>query len=278
MKKLICLALLLSACTSVQTAPTVPATPAQSAKPTVPAPQPTEPVTPPVKVALDFDKILKNNPNCVNYSFKNRGKAPYGFMKGVAMAYAKSLCRYNSPDKTPAGVMGKDLGDDANDALAHYDLKADKGGQRIKQVYTLLLGLGMRESSGFYGEGRDASANNVAADTAETGLFQFSYNLHTANPMLNVLQNEYMANKQNCNLDTFKQGITRTPKSDFYGSGPGLEFQKFARTCPAFATEYTAVGVRVLRKHWGPINRKEAEYLPACEQMLSQIEVALTCQ
>jgi hypothetical protein len=43
-----------------------------------------------------------------------------------------------------------------------------------------MLGHGMRESSGRHCEGRDLSADNVQSDTAEAGLFQTSYNAHSA--------------------------------------------------------------------------------------------------
>jgi len=44
------------------------------------------------------------------------------------------------------------------------------------------MGLGMRESSGRYCEGRDRNANNVTSDTAEAGLFQMSWDIHGVKP------------------------------------------------------------------------------------------------
>ena len=55
---------------------------------------------------------------------------------------------------------------------------------------SLLLGLGMRESSGNYSEGRDMSASNVTGDTAEAGLFQQSWNSHSASPHIAQLLDE----------------------------------------------------------------------------------------
>lgn len=243
----------------------------------VPAPVPS-PVPSPVVPAVSIEKIVAANPACTSYSWKNRGRATVGYIKGMAASYQRSLCRYNSAGKTPAGVMGQNVGDAYKDVLAHYGLNAPTGGERIKQVYTLLIGLGMRESSGWYGCGRDTSADNVQVDTAETGLFQFSYNLNSASPMLDVLYKEYKADESKCLLSVFKEGFTKPASSDFYGTGEGRYFQELARRCPAFAAEYTAVGVRVLRRHWGPLNRKEAEYLPACEKMLSQVEAATVCK
>jgi len=54
----------------------------------------------------------------------------------------------------------------------------------LRHLFVLLTGLGMRESSGHYGEGRDASATNTSAYTAEAGLFQVSYNSHHASLLL----------------------------------------------------------------------------------------------
>jgi hypothetical protein len=45
------------------------------------------------------------------------------------------------------------------------------GPETLRPLFALMLGHGMRESSGRYCEGRDRSAENVASDTAEAGLF-----------------------------------------------------------------------------------------------------------
>ena len=43
------------------------------------------------------------------------------------------------------------------------------GAVTLRHLFALILGLGMRESSGRYCEGRDMSASNVSAETAECG-------------------------------------------------------------------------------------------------------------
>lgn len=40
------------------------------------------------------------------------------------------------------------------------------GTDTLRQLFVLLIGLGMRESSGQYCEGRDRSASNVTAEAA----------------------------------------------------------------------------------------------------------------
>ena len=49
----------------------------------------------------------------------------------------------------------------------------------------------MRESSGKYCEGRDKSADNTTAETAEAGLFQTSFNARRSSPLLPKLFAEF---------------------------------------------------------------------------------------
>lgn len=270
--------------------PTIPSEPVTSPqpKPPTPTPQPTPP-----SPTIDYDAILKANPSCSRYSWKDRSIAPTGYLKGVMMSYARSYCRYNVKSKTPASVMVQPLGDEQVDALSLYKLGSTSDLQRLKQNYTLLIGLGMRESSGWYGEGRDMSADWTASNTAESGLFQFSYNLkdfmaQNSKDALASLYSEYQSADENkCLVKTFIEG--KNPNKKFntkYWSldtenpaarEAGLKFQKISRECPAFATEYAAVGIRSRLKHWGPLKRKEAEYNKACEQMLTQVEQSIKC-
>ena len=60
---------------------------------------------------------------------------------------------------------------------AAQESRYDTPGKRLRRLFVLLMGLGMRESSGQYCEGRDRSAHNTSADTAEAGLFQVSFDL-----------------------------------------------------------------------------------------------------
>ena len=211
----------------------------------------------PVPISTPAPIAQPNTTSCAGYVWKNRSKAPIGYIKGVAAVYARTKSNAAKP-----------LGDVNHDALAWYGMK---DGDLMLKTYTLLIGLGMRESSGNYGEGRDMSANNVQVDTAESGLFQFSYNLNAADPGLQKIYADYKAHPEKCLLDVFKEGIARSPSPNFFGSGEGLTFQHLARECPAFAVEYAALGIRVLRRHWGPVNRKEAEYRPECEAMLKAL-------
>lgn len=193
------------------------------------------------------------------YRFKDRSLAPIGYLKGMALVYARNYCRPHTVVSGPHGSTDKD-------ALAYYGIAASN-----RNAYAFLIGLGMRESSGKYCEGRDMSASNTSAMTAEAGMFQTSYNSSSSHPSLSAMMNEY---HEECYLEVFKEGVTKCPSSSntIYGTGPGKSFQQMARQCPAFAAEYAAITLRTLRKHYGPINRREVEFRQEVVVMLSDIE------
>jgi len=58
----------------------------------------------------------------------------------------------------------------------------------------------------------------------------------------------------------FVGSVKCTPKNlENCGSGHGKKFPALSKECPAFAAEFAAAGLRNVRTHWGPINRKKAE-------------------
>ena len=86
---------------------------------------------------------------------------------------------------------------------------------------------------------------------------------------------QYSANPSGF-VDVFKEGVKCTAAGlNNFGSGDGKEFQRLTKAFPAFAAEFAAVGLRNIRKHWGPINRKEAEVRPEANLMLTQVEHAV---
>lgn len=221
--------------------------------------------------------------SCASYSWKNRDQAPAGYTKGVALSFARSLCRLraNSTTDTAAQVMSMaDTRKSDTDAIAYYRgiFNARKiavnvaGENSMRALYTLGLGLGMRESSGAYCEGWDTTAGaNRPSSAGEAGLFQTSYDSITTNPDLQMLYNEYQANPNRCMLDVFVEGASCKAQG-ILGTGAGADFQKFNKACPAFATEYAMTLLRVLRSHFGPIIRREAEVKTICNQMLANIQ------
>lgn len=216
-----------------------------------------------------------------SYRWANRGEAPAGYIKGMAVSYAKAYHNF-SAGNAYAVEMAKAATDDAStDALKHYEDVFKKAGMdnakagpdTLRHLFTLMLGLGMRESSGRYCEGRDRSADNTTAETAEAGLFQTSYNARQASPLLPKLFKDFAAAATPSYADTFKEGVRpKGAELDNYGAGDGRDFQKLTKECPFFAVQFAAVGLRNIRKHWGPINRRQAEVKPEAEAMFAEVQ------
>ena len=220
--------------------------------------------------------------SCINYSWKNRGRAPAGYIKGVSLSFARSICRLRASE--PVSGIAKlssaaDSHDARKDAIAHYQsvfaaLNMRTNGQgedTLRALYTLGVGLGMRESSGAYCEGWDVSAgSNRTSAQAEAGLFQTSYDSMGVSAELKKLYQAYTAAPQLCLLNVFKEGASCKSQS-ILGNGAGATYQLFNKSCPAFATEYAMAMLRLQRSHYGPINRRDAEVIPACNSLLTQV-------
>lgn len=208
---------------------------------------------------LTINEIVSAS-SCRDYKWKDRGRAPGGYVKGLAYVFAQKVCGGVPP-----------LGDESRDALKWFEKPAT-----LVNTYTLLLGLGMRESSGKYAEGWDKSGTHAKSDEYEAGLFQFSYNSIGASGSLRPLYAHYQAHPELCLLPVFMEGAT-DPHRSVGGTGDAAVFQAFTKECPAFATEYAAILIRVLRKHFGPVNRKEAEFRDDCAEMFQKIQNAVKC-
>lgn len=278
---LVCLLATLAACSSLPTPP--------------PAPQPTPSAAPsPVATAAPGElsskiRAVAKASSCAKYDWRDRGQAHSGYIEGVALTYARTLC-----DKKLAAVIGRALDQskteaerDFKDAMSWWNSDFEKAGMgaapMLRKDFTLLIGLGMRESSGEYCCGRDMNADFDSADSAEAGLFQTSWGASDALPeVLEPLFDKYRADQSGCLLDVFKQGISCSSANlKNWGSGDGAEWQKTTKACPRFAVEYGAVLLRVLGGHhgeFGPLGhyknkyRKEAEVNPDCGKMLGQVE------
>lgn len=212
-----------------------------------------------------------------NYKWLDRGVATLGYYEGMALMFARLYCRLKSGDKF-AKEMAKAAG--ANDALTTYDEIFDQlgmdndseGPDTLRHLFTLMVGLGMRESSGRHCEGRDMAADNTTSDTAEAGLFQTSYNVRSVSPLLPEIFAAYKIQPDGF-VDFFSKGITCKPASwaDF-GEGDGREFQRLSKACPGFAVEFTAVAMRNTARHWGPIINKKAEVRSECHTMFLAVQ------
>jgi len=215
--------------------------------------------------------------------WKDRGTAPVGYCEGVALAFSTVVRKYlldydSAQEQAKANTWNQD-----KDVLAYYapqfnDLKMwnhRDGLETLRHLWVLLYGLGMRESSGNHCEGRDMSADNVTSDTAEAGLFQTSWNCHVAHEQMDVLFYEYQQHGaiEQGFMDIFHEGV-ECDDDDWanYGGGDGAKYQSMAKLLPAFACEFTAVGLRNARQHWGPINSYEVELRPEVDAMLSEVQ------
>jgi peptidoglycan hydrolase-like protein with peptidoglycan-binding domain len=228
--------------------------------------------------ATDRIAQLAGASDLARYPWHGRGVAPPGYIKGMAVAYAAVYAKWKQQDSSALVMAAANSGNSDVDALAWYDAQfsalgmsnAAAGADTLRHLFVLLIGLGMRESSGCYCEGRDTTAGNVSADTAEAGLFQQSWNSRFASPELPKLFATYSANPQGF-LSIFKEGVP-SKSTDNFGSGDGAAFQALCKSCPEFAVEAAAVGLRTIRKHWGPINRQEAEIRPEADRLLQQVQ------
>jgi len=241
-------------------------------------------------VSAKIKEIASKSP-CSKHDWKNRGQAPSQYVTGMGLVYAKSLCRIGDADITIAsGPI--EASNTQKDGLAEYakefknaKMANDTPQNILRNNYVLLMGLGMRESSGKYCEGRDVSQCFVKAESAEAGLFQTSYGAHT--PIVEYLNKQYSEGKRQCLEDDFggakitckilnsKNKNCPLVNSDITGTGPGADWQRITKRCPAFAVDYAAV---VIRKNGGakgefnPIRKHQAEVLPACGSMFTEIQ------
>jgi hypothetical protein len=209
----------------------------------------------------------------------HRGVAPTGYIKGMAVAYARVYCKLQAGDPAAREMAKADTSDPDLDGLSWYrqiflDAGMDNsvaGSNTLRHLFVLLTGLGMRESSGTYCEGRDFSADNTTAETAEAGLFQVSFNACVANPLMQQLFQQYSGSTDF--VDIFKEGVRcSATQLENFGTGDGAEFQRLTKACPAFTVEFAALGLRNLRKHWGPINAKAAEIRPECDDLFLTVQ------
>ena len=216
-----------------------------------------------------------------SYSWKNRGVAPKGYTKGLAVSFATMLRKHDAKISAALEMAQKKKSDANKDVLAWYasefqSLGLDNsrdGVDTLRGLFALMLGLGMRESSGRYAEGRDMSAQNVTSNTCEAGLYQQSWDSHPCSKELPRLLHGFSAIGGEFYLGIYKEGVKGPDSSDVsYGSGDGRKYQDLAKSNPQFAVECAAIGLRSLRRHWGPIGRKECELRADANVMLKLVQ------
>jgi uncharacterized protein (TIGR02594 family) len=227
-------------------------------------------------------KRIANESWIADYNWEDRGSAPKGYTQGMALAFAQTYKKLMADHPAAVEMAKANTHDDDYDALAWYadefrqlGMNNEKAGiDTLRHLYCLMLGSGMRESSGVYCEGRDQSAENVESDTAEAGLFQTSYNAHNASdPEFDNLMDEYDRGKSPGFVEAFAEGVSCSSKDwENYGSGRGEQFQDLCKNMPAFAVETHALTLRNLRKHYGPINNHAAEVKREADEMFKAVQ------
>jgi hypothetical protein len=221
-----------------------------------------------------------------HFSWPQRGVAPIGYIKGMALVFARVLCKLNGGDAAAEEMAKADTGNAARDALAHYNgvfsalgMRNDVSGpDTLRHLFTLMVGHGMRESSGKFCEGQDRSApENRTANKAEAGLLQTSFDARSASPLLPVLFANYTANPAGF-MSVFKEGCSPCTARNLenFGTGPGRDFQQLSKESPAFAVEFGGVTLRNMRRHYGPINTRAAKVMPDCDAMLQEVQTFVT--
>jgi peptidoglycan hydrolase-like protein with peptidoglycan-binding domain len=224
---------------------------------------------------------IANESDIAGYNWKDRGVAPTGWTQGMALAFGQTYLKLKA--NHPAAIeMSKARTNSDKDALNLYRddfeelgmLNEESGADTLRHLYALMLGHGMRESSGQHCCGRDQSADNVQSETAEAGAFQTSYNASNASdPEFDNLMDEYLQELSPGYLEAFSEGVSCSSKDwDNYGSGRGKEFQDLCKNAPAFSAETCALTLRNLANHYGPILRKESELRPEADEMFEAVQ------
>jgi len=222
-----------------------------------------------------------------SYSWPDRGRAPIGYIVGMALSYAVACKRLASGDEVIAEMAQADRRDDDEDVLSwfsdeledmEWDVSED-GVDTLRALFAIMIGLGMRESSGRYCEGRDMSASNTSADTAEASLFQTSWNIRSCCEEIGPLLEEFWENP-NGFVDGFREGVSPTGSElqNFGAGSNGARYQFLSKYAPQFHVYVTAIGLRFLRQHWGPINRYEVDLHEDAYDLLEQVEAALSSE
>jgi len=219
-------------------------------------------------------------------NWPGRGRAPSGYLNGMAKTYTLAVQRYRKGDAAAQIMAMAETGDGGTDALTHMKaeflnvgMKNDKAGRdTLRHLFVLLTGLGMRESTGNHWKGKDPGAKNTTADTCEAGLFQASWNLRSASSQIPRLFDEYRIDP-NAFRPSFTVGVRATAAElENFGVGQGVLYQFMAKHSPAFAAFVTAIGLRYRRQHWGPINRREARIEPRINDLFKDLQLLIENQ
>lgn len=250
------------------------------------APPYTPPELPPPMSQAQIDAVvaIAGNSAIARFDWDERGRAPAGYTKGVAVTFA-NVYRQFLIGYSPALEMALANTHDSNTDVLAWEAGRFKsaglpidtdGPDTLRSLWAYLLGLGMRESSGEYCCGRDQSASNTSSNTCEAGAWQTSYDAHPCSKNWDVLFNAYNAgggNNPQGFVEVFREDVTCSSSNwQNYGSGNGLRHQDMSKNQPAYAAEVCAITLRNLRSHFGPVNNRAVEIRPEAADMLKRVQ------
>lgn len=220
---------------------------------------------------VDKSEIEKTN-------WANRGKAPYGYYYGMAIMYAKLYSRLKADDyiakeiaKPLSAYERFDALTKYNDVFESFHKSNDSEANRIQNLFVLMFGLGMMESSGRHCCGWDRGKLNgwngkakpiqPTSINSEAGLFQTSYDIMDyvsadKRAILKSITNNYTTGTDSLYNYFSKGSVCSDLNSENYGDGIGKEFQRLSKESPAFSVELTAVALRNISGHWNPVIKK----------------------
>lgn len=249
---------------------------------TAPPPPPPAPFVPLDQRTIDAIASAAAASDLARYTWGGRGRAPLGYVQGVAIVFGQVLRRLAAGDSVARAMVRVVNG--PGDVFDHYQSILVAAGMptrgapdidRLRALFVILTGLGIRESSGGDDIGRDVSANNVTADTAEGGTWQQSWDSRGASPELPKLFAACVGTEPDAVDAIFKRGTSPKP-SAFQNFGDpdsdGYKFQALVKARPSIAALFAVVAMRTLRGHWGPLNHHEVEVAPAADALFRQVQ------
>ena len=208
--------------------------------------------------------------SCASHKWPGRGIAPRGYVRGMGRAYAKAWCDLRRPTSVASRLAGTDF-DAATDALAHYGRAGGSPQDRLRALYALALGEGMRESTGNASTGFNRGVRHASSQDAEAGLFQVMPNSLDDSPWLGELYDQYRSQPSWCLREVFMAGA-KDRRQPVIGKGPDAEFQRFTKACPAFAVDYATIVLRTDMRKFPPVRHRKAQLTQACVAMFEQVE------
>lgn len=242
-----------------------------------------------------FDKVdassLKGHSWKGGKNAGDKGRAPIGYLRGMALCFAHEYCQWKAGSPFAAAMAKAATSDPRTDVLAREKYveaftsagmsNDSDGADTLRHVFVLITSLGMRESSGRYCVGVDTASADPY--DYEAGVHQISYYLtsKTARPLLNSLYQILLSRPGSGLRWVFAEGVTtcntwrNRPVARPSGSGKvaiSWDFQEFCKQNPGYVVSLTALGVRLGCTHWGPITDDDLEVNKDWDILLKEIQ------